>query len=131
MQYQNLKIGCDIVHIPTFIESIKRSDGHVLEKIFTPQELGYGKSHTSLAGMFAAKESVIKAIGHKIDWLVIELSYQESGKPRVHVSERHSTHVLDVSIAHDGEYAIAYVLMSVEPEQELKTRSPCRARHSS
>lgn len=102
--------GVDIVHIPTFKESLDRGEGLSHDRLFTPSEMERGNEPHHLAGVFAAKESVMKALNmpHK-PWKDIEISNDETGKPHVHVENDTSTSS-DISITHHGEYALAFAV---------------------
>ena len=96
-----MKIGTDIIRISRF----KDIDGAMLKKIFHPSELT-NKSPEHLAGLFAVKESC-KKIFQKSDWLDFEIKKDKSGKPRLCSKQKFDG---DISISHDGEYAMAVVI---------------------
>ena len=96
-----MKIGTDIVHISRF----KNIDEFALKKIFYPSELR-NKEPLHLAGLFAAKECC-KKIFPNSNWLDFEVKKQKNGKPVIHTKNGFKG---DVSISHDGEYAIAVVI---------------------
>lgn len=100
------KIGTDIIKISRIEESIK-SDSF-LNKIYTRSEREYCKSAQSFAGLFAAKEAYFKALGTGIKFPVnqVEILHTPSGKPYINGAEN-----ADVSISHDGDYAIATVII--------------------
>ncbi len=60
-----------------------------------------------LAGRFAAKEAFTKALekGLNIPLKTIEVLYKENGVPYIEYNGK----IINVSIAHDGDYAIAVV----------------------
>jgi len=96
------KIGIDIVHIPRFSERLQQPG--VQKKIFLPSEQ-HDKTAEQLAGMFAAKEAILKATGKKAGtWLDIEISRQADGAPVARVTDGSP---VTISISHDGDYAIA------------------------
>ncbi len=103
-----VKIGCDIVHLGKFKKSVARGGEAMLGKIFTSRELA-GVAPETLAGIFAAKEAVIKALGLKAgDWHKIEISRDRSGRPEIKLLETgHKIAGRDLSISHDGEYVLA------------------------
>ena len=87
-------------------------------RIFTPAELSHasGRAET-LAGIFAAKESLVKAlpgIGLMTVLRETEIRYDASGAPRVAVSETLAKRLgavrLFVSITHDAGLAAAVVV---------------------
>lgn len=82
-----------------------------LSKIFSPHELSSHTSTESRAGVFAAKESIIKALRLPGgSWHKIEIRSEDNGRP-VMTLEEHDIAIksLDISISHDGEYAMAVV----------------------
>ncbi len=102
----DMKIGIDIVQISRIEKSIK--SGHFLEGVFTPDEREYCKNAENYAGLFAAKEAYLKALGCGIDRRLneIEILHTDKGKPYIKNVENS-----DLSISHDGDYAIAAVIL--------------------
>lgn len=96
-----MKLGTDIVHVSRF----KEIDDFSLKKIFHPSELK-NKDTLHLAGLFAVKECC-KKIFPDSDWLDFEIKKEKSGKPKICMKNGFKG---DVSISHDGEYAIATVI---------------------
>lgn len=99
------KIGTDIVQISRIEKSIKSQS--FLDEVFTKQELEYCKRAENYAGIFAAKEAYFKAIGTGITRPVrkVEILHTGNGKPYIFGDENS-----DVSISHDGDFAIAVVI---------------------
>lgn len=61
-----------------------------------------------LAGRWAAKEAIFKALDDKEhDYKKFDIYYNESGKPVVDFEN----YKVNISISHDGEYAVAYVVV--------------------
>lgn len=107
-----MRIGTDIVHIPRLAAQIDQLGPALLDRVFTADEQRdcTGRAQ-SLAARWAAKEAVIKACGWQLQ--NIDLTHIEvvnEGRPAV-VLHGLDAQVLDVSLAHDGEYAIAVVLV--------------------
>lgn len=100
------KIGTDIVKISRIEKSIENP--RFLYRVYTKSEQEYCKRVESLAGLFAAKEAYFKAIGTGIQMPInqVEISHNENGKPFL-VGIENS----DLSISHDGDYAIATVIL--------------------
>ena len=96
-------LGIDLVHIPEFIQQLQSGGKTFLDKAYDASEL-HDRRPEHLAGLWAAKESVIKASSLKPgNWLDIRIAYDPDGRPFAMVgSERYA-----VSIAHHGEYAVA------------------------
>lgn len=106
------KIGIDLVYIPKFTKSIKNGGEIFLKKIFLESELSGGINSTHLAGIFAGKEAVIKALSLDIgSWLNIRIFKLDSEKPKVQIlTGQLKNNNYDISISHDGEYATAIFL---------------------
>jgi holo-[acyl-carrier protein] synthase len=118
-------IGTDIVKIERIARIIQRLP-QFIDRVFTPAEAEYCLSKAvpaqSFAARFAAKEAVMKAIGsgwsEGIAWQDIEVTIGPNGNPGITVHnacaqfmESKQIHSIHVSLAHEKEYAIAYVLL--------------------
>lgn len=105
------KVGCDIVFLKKFQESLTQGGDSFLQKVFSAHELHQNKSTESLAGIFAAKEAVMKAFDMEAgSWQKIEISKSETGRPVLKV-EGMDLKRSDVSISHDGEYVVAVTVV--------------------
>ncbi|MCL2840533.1 MAG: holo-ACP synthase [Defluviitaleaceae bacterium] len=102
-------IGVDMVKVERF----KDITPHFRSKVYTPQEQAYltGKKIESLAGIFAAKEAVAKALGtgfiaglRPID---IEILHDKNGKPYVNSHKN-----IEISISHTATDAIAFAVVT-------------------
>ncbi|OGM09878.1 holo-[acyl-carrier-protein] synthase [Candidatus Woesebacteria bacterium RBG_13_34_9] len=108
-----IKIGVDIVYIPKFERSIKRGGKSFLRRIFNESELK-SLDIFHLAGIFAVKEAIMKtSLVPTGEWKIIEVKYKKSGKPFIALSNTLLLKIqnVDVSISHDGEYALASALV--------------------
>lgn len=119
-------IGTDIIEISRIKRAIERTKGF-LERNFSEKELLYFKKRNfkveTIAGNFAAKEAVSKAIGtgfRGISLINIEVIRDELGKPLVLKNEKIKKVLLEngiekfeihVSISHNNENAIAYAIL--------------------
>jgi holo-[acyl-carrier protein] synthase len=101
-----MKIGTDIVKISRIEKSLLNEKFKL--GVFTQNEIDYCKSAQNYAGLFAGKEAYLKALGTGINCRLnkIEISHNQNGKPFI-VGVQNS----DISIAHDGDYAIATVIL--------------------
>ncbi|KEH90079.1 4'-phosphopantetheinyl transferase [Clostridium novyi A str. 4540] len=120
-------IGTDIVEIDRINKSIERTPNFI-NKLFTKKEIEYFISRKMrpefIAGKFAAKESVAKALGtgfRKFGFRDIEIDKDELGKPLVHLSgeaketaNKFGDYKLHLSISHGRENAIAYAILEVD-----------------
>ena len=104
-----IKTGCDLVELKKFKKSLERGGPKFVGKIFTATELSKTKKTESLAGIFAAKEATIKALGLKAgDWQKIEIIKNKKGSPELNILESEKKIMgHDLSISHDGEYVMA------------------------
>lgn len=108
------KTGCDIVHITRFQKSVKKGGNNFLGKVFSSHELSANPSIETLAGFFAAKEAVVKALGLIGEWHNIEISKEDSGRPYVKVNYSNNEIIShDISISHDGDYAMASAIFLI------------------
>ncbi|MCL2421099.1 MAG: holo-ACP synthase [Defluviitaleaceae bacterium] len=111
-------IGTDIIEIDRFN---KVSDRFIL-RCFAEQERAYlkGKPLENIAGCFAAKEAVAKALGTGFAGFwpsAIEISRNKAGKPEVvlhekaaHIAEAAGIVSVEVSISHCKTAAIAMAM---------------------
>ena len=118
-------IGTDIVEINRIEKVIMRTSSFI-EKSFTSNEIEYfkfkGLKGNVIAGNFAAKEAISKALGtgfRGFGLQDIEILRDELGKPVANLSYK-IYKLLDikefnmhVSISHSKENAIAYAVMEV------------------
>ncbi|MEJ1156031.1 MULTISPECIES: holo-ACP synthase [Microbacterium] len=109
-------IGVDLVDIARFEQTIERTP-RLLERLFSPAERVL--KHRSLAGRYAAKEALIKALGGSdgVYWSEIEVTPEESGRPWFTLSGSTADVVVErgissihLSMSHDGGFATAYVI---------------------
>jgi holo-[acyl-carrier protein] synthase len=126
-------IGVDIIEVARIARAADRWGDRFLCRVFTPAEIAYcGDRMASLAGRWAAKEAVSKALGtgwapqrpHAagwIDWTEIEIVRQQSGEPGVNLHGKalaRARHLgLDnwkVSLSHTEDFAVAMVLAAGE-----------------
>lgn len=101
-----MKIGTDIIRISRVERACENE--HFRVRVYTEEELEYCKTAQSFAGLYAAKEAYLKALGVGIERKLntIEISHDEKGKPFLKDVENS-----DLSISHDGDTAIATVIL--------------------
>ena len=114
--------GIDLVEIPRFRTSIANED--FLKRCFCNSEIEYyrkSKKITYLAGRFAAKEAVVKALGtgliHGLSFTDIEIVSLPSGAPSIVLRDETLELACTlgikkwfVSISHTENYATAIVI---------------------
>ena len=112
----------DVVRMEKFVQN-----EHFLEKYFTPYEIEYvqktNRQTLSLAGLFAAKEAFLKALGIGIGGGInlndIEIRHDANGKPYLDVLSNKSKIMLKtmsveeiaISISHADEIATAICIV--------------------
>ncbi len=102
-----IRSGIDIVEAKEFKASLKSGGPTFLHRVFLPSELTRPEP-THLAGVFAAKEAVIKALALPIgSWLAIEIRYEQSGRPFAVVDSPVTLKDSDLSISHTKTVAVA------------------------
>ncbi len=120
-------IGTDIIEIKRIENAVNRS-ARFLNRIFTVNEIDYIKSRKfspqNIAGNFAAKEAISKALGTGISgikWKEIEIIRKVNGAPLVILHDNalkcsNSIGIMkiNVSISHSQEYAIAFAIAEGE-----------------
>jgi holo-[acyl-carrier-protein] synthase len=116
------RVGVDVAAIPRIAEAQKRFGNRFLQKFLTAREIDYcGGSAERWAGRWAAKEAIGKAMPtgvprpHMRD---VEILPSEDGRPHVRVAPATTLtgRDIDVSIAHDGHFAVA---VAVIPDLKL------------
>lgn len=108
-----MSLGVDVVEVERFRALLERSPGFAT-RFFTADERDHcsasGDSAERLAGTFAAKEAVMKALGltPAPAWAArVRIERSPSGRPQALV-EGHGA--VAVSISHDGPVAVAVAL---------------------
>ena len=112
-------VGIDIVEIDRFKRVMDRWGEHFLRKIFTDREIDYclskRNSYQHLAGRFAVKEAISKAIstgwGGIFRWRDVEVLSDKTGKPIAlfhnKLKNELSSCLVHISISHSHNYAVA------------------------
>ncbi len=114
-------IGIDVIEVPRVERAVARWGEVFLARVFTAEERAHaGASPQRLAGRFAAKEAVMKALGlgwRSMAWREIEIAVDPLGKPVVQLSGRAAVASRRlgvggwlVSISHTHTLAIAQAL---------------------
>lgn len=117
-------IGVDIIEVTRVERAVARWGDAFLGRVFTDDERKHagasGRAGERLAGRFAAKEAVMKALGlgwRSMGWREIEIGADPLGRPVVRLSGRAEAAARrigiaawSVSIAHTRELAVAQAL---------------------
>ena len=113
-----IRTGIDMIEVERFRSQSPEIRARFIQRVFTEAEQAYcGENDQHLAGRFAAKEAVAKALGTGIGavvWQDIEILNDEAGMPVLHLhgeaadrAERLGLTQWSVSITHLREYAAA------------------------
>jgi holo-[acyl-carrier protein] synthase len=121
----SLKIGTDICSVERITAVHERFGERFLRRILTDREIAYVQGDpvhmaTRLAGRFAAKEAVAKALGtgwYGLDWKEVEIIHYPSGEPGVllhgraqALAAKRELKKFEVSISHERLFAVAFVV---------------------
>ena len=117
-------IGVDICQISRFAAMVERREG-VVRKLFSDKELYQDRIRrpiNSLAGYFAAKEALVKAIrSAPYTWKDVQIIPDSDGAPKFVISDRMSSYIdqlgittILLSISHDAGIAAAFVVCERE-----------------
>ncbi len=118
-------VGTDLVFIPRMRAVLQRYKDRLCERLYTPEERAEGQARplpeVHFASRFAAKEATMKALGTGwgggIGWREVEVvgprgrppGVRLSGRARL-VAEEQGIRHLHLSLSHDGDYAVAFVV---------------------
>ncbi|MEI6846428.1 MAG: holo-[acyl-carrier-protein] synthase [Chlorobiaceae bacterium] len=120
-----MEIGIDIVDLDRIEKVYNRYGIKFLRKFLSEKEISVclhkPQVIASIAGRFAAKEAVVKALGTgfsgRIHWKSFEIFNDERGRPFVRIVDS-SCFPLDcsvkISIAHDRRAAVATALLAIQ-----------------
>jgi holo-[acyl-carrier protein] synthase len=114
-------IGVDVVDLARFERALSRTPA-LKARLFADVELVSGSTR-SLAGRFAAKEALIKALGEStgIKWHHMRVVSNAHGNPSFELSDAaadvargHGVTSVHLSMSHDAGVAVAYVIAEGE-----------------
>lgn len=110
--------GVDITEVRRLRQAIEKWGDDFLKRVFTDKELKHAKTRSSwyqhLAGRFAAKEAVFKALGDKnLGWKDVQVINDKDGKPCCEILNGRSKKVaVHISISHVKTYAVASAVIT-------------------
>jgi holo-[acyl-carrier protein] synthase len=134
-----LGIGTDIIECPRIGKMVENHGELFLRRIYTDREIRYCQSRKHaiehFAGLWAAKEAILKAIGsgwsQGVSWTDIEVRQGQRAQPRVLVAGeakvvaiRQGIGDILISISHCRTYATAYALALGAPEGSRRPPEP-------
>jgi holo-[acyl-carrier protein] synthase len=116
-----MRIGTDITVVSRIEKTLEKFGNKFLNKFLNPEEQKELSSKVeSIAGYWSAKEAIAKAlgcgIGEELSFHDIILYKDEKKAPHFKLTEdaqrRHKIEASSLSIAHDGGFAIAVVVIN-------------------
>ena len=118
-----LHTGVDIIEIDRIASVLERWGTRFLERIYTSSEISFSRGRIpQLAGRFAAKEAMMKALGtgrYGVSWREIGVERERGQAPRIILTGRAlaRSQLMDlgpisISISHSRDYAVAVVVCS-------------------
>jgi holo-[acyl-carrier protein] synthase len=125
----NVAVGIDIIEVDRVRKVYEKHPERFLQRVFTPLEVRQCRGKIArLAGRFAAKEAISKALGtgiHGVAWREMEVVQLRSGRPSVRLygnakrrAELLGLNAFDVSIADLAHLSIAIaVAVQATPPQ--------------
>ncbi len=116
-----LAVGVDMIEIARIERGIARHGDRFLHRFFTAQEIGYCNGRIpSLAGRFAIKEAVGKALGTgigDINWTDVEVVCDGRGKPQlvlhnraIALAQAQGLAEWSISLSHTDTHAIGFAV---------------------
>jgi len=110
--------GVDITQVLRIRQAVEKWGDDFLKRVFTKTELKNAKTRVSfyqhLAGRFAAKEAVFKAMGDsKLSWQDIQINNNQDGKPICQfLNGKYKDIDVHISISHVKTYAVANAVIT-------------------
>jgi len=114
-----MKIGTDIIQINRIVTLLDKYGDTFKKRFLLDEEIASLKKVESVAGYWAAKEAISKALGCGIGGALsfhdIRITKDKLGAPTFTLSEeaqkRHPIKSTSLSISHDGGFAIAVAVV--------------------
>ena len=115
-----MKLGTDIIQITRIEKLVKRYGIKFKQRYLSPKEIAMARKTETLAGLWAAKEAVSKAlgcgIGTDLAFHDIIIAKDHRGAPNFVLTKeaqrKHKIKKTSLSISHDGGFAIAIVAIT-------------------
>jgi phosphopantetheine--protein transferase-like protein len=113
---RDLNVGVDVVEIRRFRKKpLNNENLSFYHSIFTKKELlycmKYSDPYPHIAGIFAAKESLIKCLARPPKMTEIEINHTREGKPQIAIYSRKERNMqAQISITHTRSIAIAIAI---------------------
>jgi len=115
--------GIDITEVKRLRQAVEKWGRGFLNRIFTKEELASAKGRVSLyqhlAGRFAAKEAIFKAMGDKtLTWKDVQVFNDSEGKPYCKILNNKGKDLeIHISISHVKNYAVANAIVTPKTQK--------------
>lgn len=112
--------GVDITEVNRLRKAIEKWGASFLDRVFTEKEMENASTRSSLylhlAGRFAAKEAVFKALGNmKLNLQEVQILNDKNGRPYCEIlNSKGKDCEIHVSISHVKNYAVANAVITKE-----------------
>jgi holo-[acyl-carrier protein] synthase len=116
--FRNLNVGIDIIEIERFRNKpLSDANSSFYNSILTEKELSYCMKYSDpyphIAGIFAAKESLIKCLSQPVRMTEVEISHNQGGRPLVALySKKKKKLRARISITHTRSIAVAIAIIT-------------------
>jgi holo-[acyl-carrier protein] synthase len=113
---RDLNVGVDVIETRRFRKKpLNNENLSFYHSIFTKKELSYCMKYSDpyphIAGIFAAKEALIKCLARPPKMTEIEINHSREGKPRIAIYSRKERNMqAQISITHTKSIAIAIAI---------------------
>lgn len=107
-----IRVGIDVVEIPRIAKAMKRRGFR--ERILTPEERILCTTPVRVAGRWAAKEAIAKALGVFLTWHDVEILNDETRAPVVIIHSKQwdpRRFRIHLSISHERNIAAAVAVL--------------------
>jgi holo-[acyl-carrier protein] synthase len=117
MTIEGLNVGTDVIEVKRFRNKpLNDRNTGFYHSVFTKSEMTYCTKYSDpyphLAGIFAAKESIIKCLNKPTKMIDIEIVHGQFGKPTAAIHlKRKNTILVRISISHTKSLAIAVAIV--------------------
>jgi len=114
-----MKIGTDIIQVNRIEKSLRRHGDKFKQRFLSASEIDIAHQTETIAGFWAAKEAIAKAlgcgIGKDLSFHDIVIAKDNKGAPYFNLAKEaqnlHKVKASSLSISHDGGFAIAVVVI--------------------
>jgi holo-[acyl-carrier protein] synthase len=121
--------GLDLVEIERFRQLNPEILKRFYQRVFTPAEIAYiGSRFDHAAGIFSAKEAVVKALGcgiGPVGWQEVEILHSDEGAPQVQLhgsaaelANKMGIQQCSLSISHTKDFANAVAVILLNDQGE-------------